>query len=256
MDCPPRTPPPLYGSDLLSVDPPARGPVGAADADRHPAVDQHSSRRRGVDLQRAPGRGHGAASHARRRARLLDDGRQHRAHGFGVDLGHRHHPHVHGPRVRHRRGHRSGHLAVDAEHALHAHGDAAAEHPAVQRLQRPCRPDHDVQRPDHGDGDLRLHAELHAAAALHDTGFAVAAALRRDGPAGLGGSRSGQARCQAARAAGRGAGRAGVERHPPGRRGARGRPRVRRAAQQQPRELCGVQPHPRQGRQRRDRLSG
>ncbi len=143
-------------------------------------------------------------------------------------------------------------LGADEHDPAHrAARDDAADHHPVQRLERPGRAAHALERDAPRAADLRLRPELHPGEALHHPGPLDAGAVRRQAAADQRRHRPAPARRQGPVALRRGQRAQQRERHPAGRDGPHRQPRVQRPHELEPRRGGGVRQHPGQDRRRR-----
>ena len=124
--------------------------------------------------------------------------------------------------------------------AHHAAGHAAAQRHPVQRVQRAGRAADGVERQPARAAGLRLRAELHPRAAVHDPRPGDAGAVRRQAAADQRRHRSARAGQQGAVAVRRRERAVDGQRDPAGGHGAHRRARVQRHPQQQPAQRRGV----------------
>ena len=161
-----------------------------ADERRHLSRDQSAGRDGGLELSGPVGDRHRTADGDHQRARLLDHRQRHRAYRVGIDQRARHPEGVFPAGQRHRRGDRADQRGL-GNHSddLAARHRAAANH-LLQRDQRSGRAAEHLQRHALRPAAVRLRAQLHSHAALHDSRLFVARAARRRAALGHGQSQS------------------------------------------------------------------
>src|SRR5437588_465877 len=160
--------------------------------------DRHPGGRRRVELSGTLGRGDGASRRDHQRAWVFDHGQRDRAHRVAVDPRRGAVARVFPARYRHRGRDRPDQRRVEHDPPAGAAGDAAAHRDPIQRVERAGGAAHGVERHAARGPDLRLWAELHPGAAVHDSGALDAGAVRwpaasdldRHRPAGAGGERA------------------------------------------------------------------
>ncbi len=155
-------------------------------ADRHLPRDRHPRRQRHLDLQRALGRGDGAADHRLLRVRDLGERQQHQVDREPVDRRSGPDQGLLPPGHEDRAGPDAGHGREPGDPAPHAARRAAADDPALQPEQRPDRPARPLERHAQRGAALRLRDLPGPPAAGGDPGDHLPDPLRRQGPPGDG----------------------------------------------------------------------